>query len=68
MSEKTPRKRTVKAPAKQQIVDLSVDLIPTKTYRVMANGIGGMQKDMVYTVSGVVASALISKRMAKLID
>ena len=72
MAEKKPRKTTKKEviadATKDVIVEASVDLIPCKAYKFMANGKGGMQKDRVYNVSGVVAASLLSKQLGKLID
>lgn len=72
MAEKRPRKTTKKEvitdPAKETLIEASVDLIPTRSYKFMANGKGGMQKDRIYNVSGVVAASLVSKQMGKIID
>jgi hypothetical protein len=72
MAEKKPRKTTQKAvitdPAKDTSIETSTPIVPNKSYKFMANGKGGMQKDRVYVVSGVVAASLVSKQMGKIIE
>jgi hypothetical protein len=72
MAEKKPRKTTKKEvitdPAKDTLIEASAPIVPTKSYKFMANGKGGMHKDRVYVVSGVVAASLVSKQMGKIIE
>lgn len=72
MAEKKPRKTTKKEvitdPAKETLIDLAADFNPSQTYKFMSNGKGGMQKDRLYNVSGVVAASLVSKQMGKIIE
>lgn len=70
--KKTTRKATkkvVEEPTKEVVQETPVtDLVPHQTYSFVANGKGGMQKDRVYKVSGVVATALLKSGLGKLTD
>ena len=71
-TKKTPEttsKKVVKDPKKDVLVSEAViDLVANQNYKFISNGRGGMQKDRVYVVSGIVAGTLLKNGLGKIVE
>jgi hypothetical protein len=68
-STRTTSKKVVTEPKKDAIQETpGIDLVPHKSYQFISNGKGGMQKDRIYKVTGVVAASLLKSDLGKVME